>query len=75
MSASWASHLYAREICGCVENAGVRWARHARHFHVHEVPGNQLQEKFVDVLKKQALVGTARKAFSRARSSWESTAS
>jgi hypothetical protein len=23
MSASWASHLYAREICGCVEKAGV----------------------------------------------------
>jgi hypothetical protein len=31
------------------------------------------QEKFVDVLKKQALVGTARKAFSRVRSYWEST--
>jgi hypothetical protein len=32
------------------------------------------QEKFVDVLKKQALVGTARKAFSRAQSYWESIA-
>jgi len=33
-----------------------------------------LHEKFVDVLKKQALVGTTRKAFSRVRSSRESTA-
>jgi len=32
------------------------------------------QEKFVDVLKKQALVCTARNAFSRARSYWESSA-
>ncbi len=23
MSACWASHLYTREICGCVEKAGV----------------------------------------------------
>jgi len=23
MSASWASHLYTREICACVEKAGV----------------------------------------------------
>jgi hypothetical protein len=23
MSASWASHLYTEEICGCVEKAGV----------------------------------------------------
>jgi hypothetical protein len=23
MSASWASHLYTREICGCVENAAL----------------------------------------------------
>jgi hypothetical protein len=70
MSACWASHLYRGEICGCVEKAGVGghstqgtfnlwmcwksrrwWAQHAkaRHF------------KFVDVLKKQALVGTTRK--------------
>jgi hypothetical protein len=32
------------------------------------------QEKFVDVLKKQALVGTARKALSPVPSYWESTA-
>jgi len=25
VSASWASHLYAREICECVEKAGVGW--------------------------------------------------
>jgi hypothetical protein len=33
------------------------------------------QKKFVDVLKKQALVGTARKALSPVRSYWQSTAS
>jgi hypothetical protein len=33
------------------------------------------QKKFVAVLKKQALVGTARKALSPVRSYWESTAS
>ncbi len=32
------------------------------------------QEKFVDVLKKQTLVGTARKPLSPVRSYWESTA-
>jgi len=63
----------ALSICGCAEKAGVGghntqrqgtlnlwmcsksrrwWAQHARYF------------QFVDVLKKQALVGTARKALS-----------
>jgi hypothetical protein len=32
MSASWASHLYTREICGCVEKAAVWWAQHVRHW-------------------------------------------
>jgi len=32
------------------------------------------QQKCVDVLKKQALVGTARKSLSAVRSYWDSTA-
>jgi hypothetical protein len=42
------------------------WALAGQHIFTHE--------KFVDVLKKQALVGTARKALSRVRSYGESTA-
>jgi hypothetical protein len=44
MSASWASHLYTREICGCVEKAGVGGhSTQGIFFHLYEVTGNQLQ--------------------------------
>jgi len=41
MSACWASHLYKREICGCVEKAGVG-GHSTQGFHLYQVTGNQL---------------------------------
>jgi hypothetical protein len=46
MSASWASHLYAREICGCVEKVGVGGHGTQGIFTCTKfVPGNQVRPK------------------------------
>jgi hypothetical protein len=42
MSASWASHLYTRDLWMCWKSRRW-WAQHARHFHLYEVTGNQLR--------------------------------
>jgi len=45
MSACWASHLYTREICGCVEKAGVVGGHSTQvtFSYLYEVTGNQLR--------------------------------
>jgi hypothetical protein len=44
MSACWASHLYTREICGCVEKAAVGGHSTQGSFsYLYEVIGNQLR--------------------------------